>query len=136
LLCAGWPLAQAASWLVRRRRGGPQPRVGTLPRLALAGALLFNGLWVAFGFGFIARSVRMFERGTGLVFGVPPWMRLVATLPWIMAVLGGVMIAVVLAAYRLRWWDAVRRAMYALVVVGAVLTVAFLVRWNYLPAVF
>ena len=98
--------------------------------------LLAGPLLALFGFGFVARSVRMFERLDGLVFGVPSDLRALALVPWVMAGLAVVVVTCAVVAWPRRWWDPVRRGLYAAVALGAVLTLAFLVRWNYLPVVF
>ena len=46
------------------------------------------------------------------------------------------MVLAAIASWLARWWDILRRSLYVLVTVGAVLTIAFLLRWNYLPPVF
>jgi hypothetical protein len=107
-----------------------------MARLAFWSAWIFALGWPAFGFGFIAKSVRMFERATGLVFGVPGWMRVVAVAPWLLACLTVVVTAGAVLSWRGRWWDAVRRTALVGVALGAILTVSFLIRWNYLPVRF
>ena len=136
ILAAAWPLAMLGAWWLRRRRGVSSPARNLPARYAVGAAVLFNALWLAFGFGFIARSVRMLERATGIVFGVSAGMRALSMLPWIMALIAVVMIMASVMAFRRGWWDPVRRVLYSGVVAGAVLTIAFLVRWNYLPVRF
>jgi hypothetical protein len=99
-------------------------------------ALLFLVLWLWFGFGFIARSVRMFQNGTGLVLGVSAGMRAMALMPFAMAILTGLLAVFTAMAWRRRWWDVTRRGLMTLYVGGAFAVVAFLIRWNYLPARF
>jgi len=57
-------------------------------------------------------------------------------LPWIMAAVAVALLWSTGAAFARRWWDWPRRALFVLATLGALLTVCFLVRWNYLPATF
>jgi len=131
-----WPLTAAVVWWGRRRARRATVQAGRWPWNAFGAAVVFYVLWALFGFGFVARSVRMFERLDGLVFGVPSDLRALALVPWVMAGLAVVVVTCAVVAWPRRWWDPVRRGLYAAVALGAVLTLAFLVRWNYLPVVF
>jgi hypothetical protein len=51
-------------------------------------------------------------------------------------VLAFLMVLGALASWPSRWWDLLRRTLYTVVTICAVLTVVFLLRWNYLPAIF
>jgi len=135
-LFVAWPLTAAIVWWGRRRAGRAAVNAGRWPWIAFGAAVPFNLLWALFGFGFVARSVRMFERVEGLVFGVPSNLRALALVPWLMAGLVVVVVICAVVAWPRRWWDPVRRGLYAAIALTAVLTVAFLVRWNYLPVVF
>jgi CubicO group peptidase (beta-lactamase class C family) len=134
LLLGVWPLIATISWLRRRRAGTPAPARG--PRAVLVALLLFNALWTTFGFLFVARSVRMLSQATGLVYGVSADMRLLALIPYALAIVTVTIIVAAVQAWRRRDWDFGRRAALSLLAVNAVLVVAFLVRWNYLPARF
>lgn len=133
LLLVAWPATAAVAHWLRRRRGGPRPTVRWIPWTA---ALGFCVLWGVFGFGFIARSTRMFESATGLVLGVGADMRWLSWLPYVMTPLGLLVTLYALVAWRRRYWDVVRRAEYSFVAGAAMLVIAFLLRWNYLPARF
>ena len=135
LLAVPWPVCAWIAWR-RRRAGGAAGAPTRAPRLVLDCAWLFALVWPAFAFGFIATSVRMFERATGLVYGVPAWMRVAGQAPWALALLAVVISAGAIASWRGGWWDPVRRAALSGVAVTAILTIAFLIRWNYLPVVF
>jgi hypothetical protein len=54
----------------------------------------------------------------------------------VMAALAALLVVLSAASWRRGWWDVGRRGLMTVFVVGAVATVVFLVRWNYLPAVF
>ena len=132
-----WGAITLGVWWWRRRRATGAPiRDGRWPAAAGWAALAFILLWLWFGFGFIARSTRMFGEGTGLVLGVSAGMRAMAAIPVVMTLLAALLVALCLRAWRRRWWDAPRRALMSVYVVGALVTLAFLIRWNYLPAVF
>jgi CubicO group peptidase (beta-lactamase class C family) len=136
ILIGAWPLATLGAWWLRRRRGVVGPPRSIPARYALGAGVLFNAIWIVFGFGFIARSTRMFGNATGLVFGVTGDMRALSVLPWLMAVSAAVIVAGTVLAFRRGWWDPLRRVLYSGVAAGAVLTIVFLVRWNYLPVRF
>ncbi|HEV8216038.1 MAG TPA: serine hydrolase domain-containing protein, partial [Gemmatimonadaceae bacterium] len=134
---AAWGAVSLGVWWWRRRRGSPSRAVdGRLPAVTAWTALAFVALWLWFGFGFIARSTRMFGNGTGLVLGVSGGMRAMAAIPFAMGALATVLTVLSAMAWRRRWWDVVRRSLMSVYVVGALATIAFLIRWNYLPAVF
>jgi CubicO group peptidase (beta-lactamase class C family) len=129
-----WPIAVGGAWWYRRRRGiqGERRTVGAT-RSALGLALVFNALWITFGFLVIAKSARMLERATGIVYGVTPFFRPAPVVPWILGFLAAAMLVAAARAWQQRFWDPARRTLYSLLVVSAVMTMAFLVRWNYLP---
>ena len=123
-------------WWRRRRASGARGRSGRWPSITAWAAFAFIALWLWFGFGFIARSTRMFGNGTGLVLGVSAGMRAMAAIPIVMAVLAVALAVLSIISWRRRWWDIARRGLMTMYVVGALATIAFLIRWNYLPAVF
>jgi hypothetical protein len=134
LLVGLWPLAAGgASWLRRRRHRPADFGSLTGRRIALGSALAFNGLWAGFGFLVIAKSARMFERADGIVYGLTPFFRVAAIVPWILSVLAIVMSVASIRAWPRRLWDPTRRVLYGLVTFGGLLVIAFLIRWNYLP---
>jgi CubicO group peptidase (beta-lactamase class C family) len=134
ILVAVWPVALAGAWWLRRRRGrGADSGLPGERRTALGVALAFNALWAAFGFLVIARSARMFERANGIVFGVTPSFRAASVVPWLLAGLATFMVVAAIRAWPRQLWDPVRRTLYGLATVGALLVIAFLIRWNYLP---
>ena len=136
ILVGVWPLVAGIQWWRRRHRRLQSVRPGRAELLALGAAAALNVIWIAFGFGFIARTVRMLERATGIVYGVTPAFRAAAVVPWMLAVLAAMMIASAVRAWVRRSWDWPRRSLYSLLAIGAVMVVAFLVRWNYLPMTF
>jgi hypothetical protein len=134
ILVAVWPLALAGAWWLRRRRDRASTDGARAERrTALAVALAFNGLWTAFGFLVIAKSARMFERASGIVFGVTTSFRAAAVVPWLLAGLAAFMVVAAIRAWSHKLWDPARRTLYGLTTIGALLVIAFLVRWNYLP---
>ena len=133
LLVAAWPLVVGIQWWLRRRRGGQSERAGRAEVWALGAALAFNVIWIAFGFGFIARTVRMLEGANGIVYGVTPGLRAAAVVPWLLSALALAIVVGCSQAWVRRSWDWPRRSLYSVLTVGAVLAIAFLVRWNYLP---
>jgi hypothetical protein len=136
-LVAVWPSAIGGAWWYRRRRGiHAERRPAAATRSALGLALAFNAIWIAFGFLVIAKSARMIERATGIVYGVTPLFRVATVVPWILACLAMAMIVAAARAWQQRFWDPPRRALYSVLAISAVVTMAFLVRWNYLPMTF
>jgi CubicO group peptidase (beta-lactamase class C family) len=134
VFCGVWPIAAGVAWWYRRRQGAHAAHGSRrAERTALGAALAFNALWICFGFGVIARSTRMLERATGIVYGVTPLFRLAAVVPWILAVMSVFIVVAAVLSWPRGSWGPLRRVLYGLVAVGAVLIVAFLVRWNYLP---
>jgi CubicO group peptidase (beta-lactamase class C family) len=137
LVLVAWPVAAFLAW---RRRRAIDPDALHKRRLraqmALGLAILFTIFWAFFGFDFIVASRRMIEQSNGLVYGVPEEFRTLTFMPWVLAVLAFLMVLSAIASWLARWWNVPRRILYALVTVCAVLTVAFLFRWNYLPPVF
>jgi hypothetical protein len=132
-----WPIATILARRRRRRRDPDAPHKRRLrAQMALGVAILFTIFWAFFGFDFVSASREMIQQGNGIVYGVPPEFRTLAFMPWVVTTLAFVMVLSALAAWLARWWDPVRRALYTLVTVCAVLTVLFLLKWNYLPPVF
>jgi CubicO group peptidase (beta-lactamase class C family) len=130
-----WPLAWGvAAW--GRKKAGLTPRRSRWTAPLLAAAVAFTALWLWFGFGFIARSVRMFESGTGIVYGVSPQMRAFALVPWLLAALAAAVLAGAVVSWRRGWWDWPRRMLLSAFAVCALCVVTFLARWNYLPPTF
>jgi CubicO group peptidase (beta-lactamase class C family) len=134
VLVALWPLASLGTWWWRRRHdettpSGRQP--GAWYALGAAGG--FFVLLGVFGFGFIARSLRMLEASSGIVHGMTGDMRLLAVVPYLLVPLGLAVLVFTWRAWRYGYWGIVRRAYFTSLAVGAVLVLAFLARWNYLP---
>jgi hypothetical protein len=101
--------------------------------LALGAAGGFYVLFAVFGFGFIARSVRMLQETRGIVYGMTGDMRLLALVPYLLVPLGLAVLGFTWRAWSSRRWGVVRRAYLTLLAAGVILVLAFLVRWNYLP---
>jgi CubicO group peptidase (beta-lactamase class C family) len=134
VLFALWPVASLGGWWWRRRRNAAT-QSGRWPGgwLALGAANGFFVLFAVFGFGFIARSVRMFEQTRGIVYGMTDDMKLLAVVPYLLVPLGLIVLGSTWRAWRRPRWGVVRRGYYTLLAAGVVLVLAFLVRWNYLP---
>jgi CubicO group peptidase (beta-lactamase class C family) len=134
VLFALWPVASLGGWWWRRRRNAATLS-GRWPGgwLALGAAGGFFVLFAVFGFGFIARSLRMFEQTSGIVYGMTDDMRLLAVVPYLLVPLGLVVLGSTWRAWRRRRWGVVRRTYFTLLAASVVLVLAFLVRWNYLP---
>ena len=138
IVLALFGIATLVAWW-RRRRATALPiaaNAGRRPAVAIVAAIAFVGLWIWFGFGFVARSARMFGSASGLTYGLTPNWQALAMIPFVMAAIAALITALVVLSWRRRWWDAGRRTLMTLFVVGAIATIAFLVRWNYLPATF
>ena len=134
---AAWGAVTLGVWWWRRRHASvSRSAEGRLPIVTAWAALAFIALWLWFGFGFIARSTRMFGNGTGLVLGVSAGMRAMTMIPFVMVVLAAFLVGWCVMSWRRRWWDVARRCLMSVYVVGALATIAFLIRWNYLPSVF
>jgi len=137
LVFVAWPIAAILAWRRRRAMDPDAPHKRRLrAQTALGVAILFTIFWAFFGFDFVVASRRMIEQSNGIVYGVPSEFRTLTFMPWVLAVLAFLMVLSAIAAWPARWWDALRRILYALVAVCAVLTIVFLFRWNYLPPVF
>ena len=133
---AAWGAVSVGVWWWRRRKSIVHANDGRLPAVTAWTALAFIVLWLGFGFGFIARSTRMFSNGDGLVLGVSNAMRVMAAIPFVMAILAALLVVLSARSWTRGWWDVARRILMTGYVAGALVTVAFLIRWNYLPAVF
>jgi uncharacterized membrane protein YidH (DUF202 family) len=135
VMLIAWPLTAAGgAWWDKRRRGALQPPVPG-SRGGIAMALLFSVLFAVFGFGFVARSNAMLQSATGITTGMTPGMRALLQLPYVMALVAALVVVFATLAWRRRYWGPVRRTYYTLIAALAILVVAFLVRWNYLPPV-
>jgi CubicO group peptidase (beta-lactamase class C family) len=135
LILLVWPVtAVVAAWW-GRRRNRPRSAADTGSRAAIMLALLFSVLFAWFGFGFIARSNRMLMSTTGIVTGMTSGMRQLLLLPYALGLLAAIVLGFAVIAWRRGYWGPVRRVYYSLLATIAVLVVAFLVRWNYLPPV-
>ncbi len=130
-----WPVAAGyAAW--RRREADEWVARPWYSRPAVGAMVAFTAAWVWFGFGFIARSTRMFESATGMVYGITPRWRAFAMVPWLLAALTMALTIASVVAWRRRWWDWPRRILFSVLAACALLVVTFLARWNYLPPVF
>lgn len=137
LMFVVWPaVAVIAWWRGRETAHDASQKRRQRAQAALGAAILFTIFWTFFAFDFVAASTRMIERADGIVYGISEQFQTVAYVPWLLAGLTLVMVVGALASWPGRWWDFTRRTVYTLVTVCAVLTIVFLLRWNYLPAVF
>jgi CubicO group peptidase (beta-lactamase class C family) len=135
VMLIAWPLTAAGgAWWEKRRRGALLPTVAG-SRVGIAMALLFSVLFALFGFGFVARSNAMLQSATGITTGMTPGMRALLQLPYVLALLAALLVVFAAVAWRRCYWGPVRRTYYTLIAALAILVIAFLVRWNYLPPV-
>ena len=135
LILVVWPVTAVVVVWWGRRRNHPRRPAETGSRAAIILALLFSVLFAWFGFGFIARSTRMLMSATGIVTGMTPGMRQLLLLPYALGLLAAFVTGFAVIAWRSGYWGPTRRVYYSLIATIAVLVVAFLVRWNYLPPV-
>jgi CubicO group peptidase (beta-lactamase class C family) len=135
LMLLVWPVTAAVAAWWDRRGNRARRRATAGSRAAIALALLFCVLFAWFGFGFIARSTAMLMSATGIVTGMTQEMRLLLQLPYALGLLAALVLGLAVIAWRRGYWGPVRRAYYTLFAMMAVLIIAFLVRWNYLPPV-
>lgn len=135
VLLIAWPLTAAGgAWWEKRRRGALRsPVPGS--RVGVATALLFSVLFAVFGFGFVARSTAMLQSATGITTGMTRGMQALLQLPYVLALLAALVVVFAAVAWRRRYWGPVRRTYYTVIAAFAILVVAFLIRWNYLPPV-
>ncbi len=130
-----WPVTAAVAAWWGRRRNRARRNATTGSRTAVILAVIFSVLFTWFGFGFVARSTRMLESATGIVTGMTPGMRRLLQLPYALGLLAAFVLGFAVIAWRRRYWGPIRRAYYTAFAMMALLVVAFLVRWNYLPPV-
>lgn len=128
-----WPIAAGVGAWRRRRAGQPRGTAKPASLLALGAAFGFHGLFAVFLFAFLARSVRMFERSTGIVHGMTTDMQTLLAIPWALAVLGPALVGCAALAWRRRFWSGFRRVLYSGLALAALVALGFLIRWNYLP---
>ena len=100
---------------------------------AIAAAVAFAALTLLFGFGFLVRSIRMLEN-TELMYGVPAGIRALAWTPFAIVALAAVLCVLSVRAWRKRYWSLAGRLYFVAIALDAVVMVAVLARWNYLPA--
>ncbi len=135
LMLLVWPVTAAVAAWWGRRRNRARRSATTGSRAAIILAVLFTVLLTWFLFGFIARSTRMLESATGIVTGMTPGMLRLLQLPYALGLLSALVLGFAVIAWRSKFWGPARRVYYTLFSMMALLVVAFLVRWNYLPPV-
>ena len=139
-----WPATAGVQALVRRakRQGPPPPAPPPAPgaesrrrwqRWAIGAAAAFAVATVAFGFGFLARSVRLLETAE-LLYGLPAGMKALAWTPFLIVALAVALCILSVRAWRKRYWGLAGRLYFVAIALDAVVMVAVLVRWGYLPA--
>jgi CubicO group peptidase (beta-lactamase class C family) len=133
-----WPATVGAQALLRRakRRPPPAPLAASRrrrQRWAIGAAAAFAVATIAFGFGFLARSVRLLETAE-LLYGLPAGMKALAWMPFLIVALAVVLCVLSVRAWRKRYWGLAGRLYFVAIALDAVVMVAVLVRWSYLPA--
>ncbi|MEZ4589502.1 MAG: hypothetical protein R2909_24255, partial [Gemmatimonadales bacterium] len=73
---------------------------------------------------------------SGIIYGPTTQFRVLAAIPVLLAPLGLLLGWWTVVAWRRGYWGPVRRGVFTAVTVAAGLTLAFLIRWNYLPVRF
>ncbi|GEM_PF-2501993 len=128
-----WPIGALIA-LIRRRKKSLDRAENW--KFQVAGSTVLaaaTGLFVWFGFGFVAMSNRLLENGE-MFFGVPEAMQSMTWMPVVHALLTVILIAVCVPVWRDKWWGLVRRLLFSVTVLGLILQLHFLINWNYLPA--
>ncbi|HKG94153.1 MAG TPA: serine hydrolase domain-containing protein [Gemmatimonadaceae bacterium] len=144
VLAIAWPATAGVVtlWKRRRRRDAYRTTSGSagapsvLRRdrvVAIGAAAAFAALTLAFGFGFLARSVRLLENAE-LLYGLTPAMRVLAWAPWAIVALAIGLCVLSVRAWRKRYWSLAGRLYFVAIALDALVMVAVLVRWSYLPA--
>jgi pimeloyl-ACP methyl ester carboxylesterase len=121
-----WPLR----WLMRRRHPPPPNATGwglAARWVAALAALLAISFLVL-----LAWTVLRTARTAPLIlaFGVPGSAGLLFLIPWLVLVLGGLTLALAVAAWRQRWWSTPWRVHYLLVGMACLSYVGFLSHWR------
>lgn len=135
ILFVAWPLASITAAWRQRRRAGAIAVQSRLPRFALIVALLFVALLPVMMFGVLAASLRELATSSGIIYGMTSQMRLLLIVPWALALLSGPVLVFAIKAWRNSYWGPLRRVYYSVIATSCLLTVAMLLRWNYLPPV-
>jgi CubicO group peptidase (beta-lactamase class C family) len=137
IVLALWALGALISWLRRRTRGPSSPaRPSPPPRLAVLAivtVVAMVGLFLVFGFGFVAASTRDLGRGEGITFGVAGRDLLLLRLAWPVALAAVPIALFCLTSWRRRWWSWFGRLCYSVITVGAAAIAHFLLWWGYVP---
>jgi len=128
-----WPVSVFGSAVLRSRRGqeggGRDPlRIG-----ATVGAAAATVLFAWFAFGFIARSIQLFQTGE-MMFGMPDSLSRLLWIPWVHLGLSGLLTLGLPVVWKKRWWGFPRRMLFSMIVGALLLQLVFLLNWNYLPA--
>lgn len=128
-----WPALSGFSLWRRRRRGEESSGIRLIPLVVSLLTTLSAFLFGWFGFGFVARSLRLLETGE-MLYGMPQALEAILWIPHAHLALTGFLVLALPAAWKGKWWGLPRRLTFTLMVGGLLLQVAFLIQWNYLPA--
>jgi hypothetical protein len=131
-----WGVIAGGTWLWKRRRGVSASSAwpdGDARKAAIVLAVVTAGLFLWFGFGFVAAGTRDLARGQGMAFGMSAKDLVLLRLAWGIA-LGAIPIAwFAVHAWRRRWWSVAGRLCYSVVAIGAAAAAHFMVWWEYIP---
>lgn len=132
-VCAALALSALLAWPVAwlRQRRGHQPPVAPArgPWLARGVAGLASG--AALGF-IVTLTLILLGDTSQFVYGVPPSIWLLMTVPLIVAALSGVAVGWTVLVWKQHYWGFVGRVHYTLVVLGLLGFVWFFATWNLL----
>ncbi|MFB3131413.1 MAG: serine hydrolase domain-containing protein [Rhodothermales bacterium] len=126
-----WPITAGVSFLWRRWKKRPRPKITKGMRAARWLAALFSIGMIWFAVGFIQKSLRMVEQGGGeLLYGMPPTMNLLLWIPIVQVGLLIVLLGFTIQAWRKNYWSLIGRLHYTVVTLAALAWILFAVQYN------
>ena len=126
-----WPITAGVSFLWRRWKKRPRPKITKGMRAARWLAALFSIGLIWFALGFIQKSLRMVEQGGGeLLYGMPPTMNLLLWIPIVQVGLLIVLLGLTIQAWRKNYWSLLGRLHYTVVTLAALAWILFAVQYN------